>query len=289
MDVENSAQVQACGDPNSRPVANAGPDRNVNDVDGQPGESVVLDASASSDPDPGTELTYQWFDLDADKSLGPASTTPTLTVTLGLGTHNITLEVTDDSGDGEIGFANDDLVITISAPAVPIANAGADRNIPDSDGQPGESVTLDGSASTRHRRHDRAVPVVRGGSTSEISQLLGTGQTLTVPLPDGANDILLIVTDNDGNTGTDTSGGHGRGAAPPETVLSEIPNLTPNQQPDGEQARQHVRRARAARARRGLADGRSAGPAREVQRHPHTHSDQRSGATGRRDRGADTG
>ncbi len=228
VDVENSAQVQACSDSNQRPVANAGPDRNVNDVDGQPGESVVLDASASSDPDPGTELTYQWFDLDADKLLGPASTTPTLTVTLGLGTHNISLEVTDDSGDGEIGFANDDLVITISAVAVPIASAGPDRSVPDSDGQAGESVTLDGSASTDtdgtivQYQWFRQVDV-------EISELLGNGQTLTAPLPDGANDILLIVTDNEGNTGTDRQVVTVGEAAPLDTVLSEIPNLTPNQ------------------------------------------------------------
>ena len=39
-------------------------------------------------------------------------------------------------------------MITVNAPAIPTANAGPDRNVADTDGQPGESVTLDGSAST---------------------------------------------------------------------------------------------------------------------------------------------
>ena len=42
----------------------------------------------------------------------------------------------------------DDIVITVNAPAIPTANAGADRTVADTDGEPGEAVTLDGSAST---------------------------------------------------------------------------------------------------------------------------------------------
>jgi hypothetical protein len=140
VDPENSPQVQACFDPNSRPTANAGPDQTVND-----GATVTLDGSASTD-DLGAVLTYTWFDNTFDKALG-SGTSPQLQVTLAPGAHDIELQVTDESGDGEIDTDFDNVQITVNNAVVPIANAGADRTIPDSDGEPGESVTLDGTAS----------------------------------------------------------------------------------------------------------------------------------------------
>ena len=47
-------------------------------------------------------------------------------------------------------------------------------------------------------------------------------------MPDGNNDVRLRVTDNAGNASTD-SVLISIAEPPPETVLSEIPNLTPNQ------------------------------------------------------------
>lgn len=226
--VDTTAEQAACDDRNTPPVADAGPDRTVNDMDGLPGETVVLDGSASSDADVGTILTYQWFDSDGETSFGPASTIPTLSVTLGPGTHNLNLIVTDDSSDGGTSFANDQVQITINAPVIPTANAGADRNIPDSDGQPGESVTLDGSASADTDGTIATYEWLRRVDV-ESFDTLGTGQTLTVTLPDGENEILLVVTDNAGNTNADTVI-ITVAVPPPETVLSEIPNLTPNQQ-----------------------------------------------------------
>jgi outer membrane autotransporter protein len=226
--VDTTPEQAACDDPNTPPVANAGADRSINDMDGQVGETVLLDGSASSDADVGTILTYQWFDSDGETSFGPASTIPTLSVTLGPGTHNLNLIVTDDSSDRGTSFANDQVQITINAPVIPTANAGADRNIPDSDGQPGESVTLNGSASTDTDGTIATYEWLRRVDV-ESFDTLGTGQTLTVTLPDGENEILLVVTDNAGNTNADTVI-ITVAVPPPETVLSEIPNLTPNQQ-----------------------------------------------------------
>lgn len=225
--VDTPAEQAACDDRNTPPVANAGPDQTLTDSDGQPGESVQLDASGTTDVDPGNVLTYQWFDLDTDQALGPASASPQLTVTLGDGPHNISLSVNDDSADFGTSSANDQVLITINAAAAPTANAGADRNVADTDGQPGESVVLDGTAST-----DPDGTIVTYAWTLFISgeqtQFLGNGATLTVTLPDGTNNIGLVTTDSAGLTSADfvtiTVA-----TAPPETVLSDIPGLTPNQ------------------------------------------------------------
>lgn len=227
VDVQDPTEVAACNDPNTAPVANAGPDRTVADTDAQPGENVVLDASGSTDADPGTVLTYQWFDLNNDISFGPPSTSPLLTVALSPGVHDISLSIEDDSGDGQTSSSSDTVQITVGAPEGPTANAGTDRTIPDSNGQPGETVTLDGSQSSDTDGTIASYAWFRQTS-SESEESLGTGATLTVSLPDGANDVRLQVTDNAGNVASDTVV-ITVGLAPPATVLEELPNLTPNQ------------------------------------------------------------
>jgi outer membrane autotransporter protein len=225
--VDTTAEQAACDDRNTPPVANAGPDQNVNDTDGQPGEPITLDGSATTDADVDNVLTYQWFDAVSELALGPASTSPVLNVTLPAGVHDIQLSVHDDSGEITTDNDFDNVTVTINAAAAPTANAGPDRDIADSDGQPGESVTLDGSGSTDT---DGTIASYEWSRVtgSETSEVLGTGQTLTVTLPDGQNDIILVVTDNAGNSSTD-SAVITVADAPPETILSEIPGLTPNQ------------------------------------------------------------
>jgi len=89
---------------NQPPVAAAGPDQTVTDVDGGGDESVMLDGSGSSDPD-GSITSYVWIEGGQEIATGP-----TPTVTLVVGTHNITLRVTDN--DGATG--TDDVVITVN-------------------------------------------------------------------------------------------------------------------------------------------------------------------------------
>ena len=72
---------------NQPPVAVAGPDQTV-----ECGNSAALDGTASSDPD-GDTLTFQW--AASGTVLG---TTPTLAVSLPLGTNVLTLTVTDPCG-----------------------------------------------------------------------------------------------------------------------------------------------------------------------------------------------
>jgi outer membrane autotransporter protein len=176
------------------PTANAGPDQNLADTDGQLGEAVTLNGSASSDPD-GTIVSYQWRNV-ANQTI---ATGVTPTVRLPDGRQSLTLVVTDDSGIS----AADTVNVSITAPSanqLPIAQAGADRIVADTDNQAGESVTLDGTQSTDPDGSIVSYEWLVGQST-----VLATGAIATVRLPDGPQTLTLRVTDDAGGVGTDTT------------------------------------------------------------------------------------
>ena len=85
------------------PVANAGPDQNV-----ECGTPVTLDGSASTDPN-NDITTYEWFEHFGAADQVSLGTGVKLTLTLAAGTHTITLKVTDATGLS----ATDDVVITV--------------------------------------------------------------------------------------------------------------------------------------------------------------------------------
>ena len=93
---------------NQPPAANAGPDQQVDDADGNGSESVRLDGSASSDPD-GTIVSYVWREAGAVIASGVSPL-----ATLAVGSHAITLTVTDNAG----ATASDGVVVTVSAPCI---------------------------------------------------------------------------------------------------------------------------------------------------------------------------
>jgi PKD repeat protein len=90
---------------NIPPIANAGPDRVVQDADGDGLESVTLDASASNDPD-GRIAAYAWFDGPNAIASGASPL-----VSLPVGDHSILLEVMDDRG----GTSTASVLITVEA------------------------------------------------------------------------------------------------------------------------------------------------------------------------------
>jgi hypothetical protein len=169
----------------SPPVADAGPDQTVDDTDDDGSEDVILDGSVSSDPD-GTIVSYAWTENGTQIATG-VSPTANLTV----GTHTITLTVTDDDG------LTDTDTVTIIVNSPPIADAGTDQTAVDSDRNGEEPVTLDGSGSS-----DPDGTIVSYAWTENGTQI-ATGVSPTANLTVGTHTITLTVTDDDGLTDTD--------------------------------------------------------------------------------------
>jgi len=107
---------------NRPPVADAGADQSVEcaSPDGTP---VTLDASASSDPDVGDVLTYEWR-VNGETIAGPTNESQA-TATLGDGEHAITLLVTDAAGES----AGDDVLINIVDTTPPVVTLGGEAQI----------------------------------------------------------------------------------------------------------------------------------------------------------------
>lgn len=206
-----------------------GPDRTIVDTDGLPGEQVTLDGSASNSPN-GPITSYVWTNAQGLQ----IATGPTPTVRLPDGVNQITLAVSDDSGQSS-SFATlstfavaaatvaDVVTITVQPTQAPVPNAGVSRTIADTDNLPGEPVTLDGSASTDLDGTISSYQWFRNGNTP-----LGSGPVLTnVQLPDGDSQITLTVRDNVGNTASNTISLTIGAAAPTPTLANET--LKPNE------------------------------------------------------------
>ncbi len=171
---------------NIPPNSNAGPDIYVIDVDRNGSEDVTVDGSASNDPD-GTITQWQWF-----RSGGPQfASTPITTLNCLVGPTTLLLTVRDNGN----AFDNDSVLIIVNQR--PLADAGPDQTLIDSDSNGFESVTLNGAASTDN-----------GTITSYVWRVAGsqiaTGASPIVSLPLGINTVELTCTDNLNETETDT-------------------------------------------------------------------------------------
>jgi hypothetical protein len=125
---------------NKPPIAKAGRDTVII----LPVDSVLLDGSASYDPD-GTITKYQWKEISGPASFAFVSALAKKTIikNLNIGNYQFELTVTDDGGLR----GKDTVRITVDSVAIlnhaPVANAGPDQTIT----LPTNSVTVDGSAS----------------------------------------------------------------------------------------------------------------------------------------------
>jgi len=103
--VDASAAIAAVGSVELQaPVAHAGADQTLIDVDNNGSELVTLDASASYDAD-GSIVSYEWYIGEALAATGVAPV-----IELGIATHTIMLKVTDNDGQSD----TDKVVVTIN-------------------------------------------------------------------------------------------------------------------------------------------------------------------------------
>ena len=100
------------------------------------GTSVTFNASDSNDSD-GQIVSYEWFDVD-ENILGSGVTLEYTFATIG--THTVTLKVTDDDG----AVASDTLTITVNALQKPIADINSSATVV----LINDPVTFDGNASS---------------------------------------------------------------------------------------------------------------------------------------------
>ena len=98
-------QVAITIEQNLLPVAEAGLDRQITDIDENGAESITLDGSASIDPD-GTIIAYEW--REGAVVLG---TQTTLNYDFTIGSHAVDLIVTDNAG----AIATDSVLINVLA------------------------------------------------------------------------------------------------------------------------------------------------------------------------------
>ncbi len=172
------------------PVANAGPDQLV-----VPGASVALNGTGSYDPD-GTITSYSWVQTaGAPVTLTGADTaTPGFIAPDSGQTLTFQLTVTDNSGLS----SNDTVNIIVNVP--PVANAG-----PDQTAVSGTAVALDGTGS-----YDPDGTIVSygwtqvSGPTVTLSGATTSRPSFTAPWSPGTVVLRLTVTDNNGQSMTDT-------------------------------------------------------------------------------------
>jgi len=166
-----------------------GGNQTLKDTDMGGDESATLDGTLSFDPD-GTLVSYEWFEGATLFGIGP-----TLTLPLSVGVHTINLVVTDDEGATD----TDTAVITINVPPNqdPVADAGADQTVVDSDEDGIETVVLDG---TGFSDPDGSI---QGYEWTENAVVLGTTAALPSDFSVGSHVVTLTATDNEGATASD--------------------------------------------------------------------------------------
>lgn len=154
--------------------------------------TVTLNGTGSSDPD-GDPLTYQWN--EGATALGSSAT---ITPSLSLGSHTITLTVND--GKGGSNTATQTVTVnaasTNSPPTAVIAGGAA--VMVEATGPNGAVVTLNGSQSS-DPNGDQLTFLWMEGIT-----VIGTAPTITPTLSVGAHTITLTVNDGKGGGNTAT-------------------------------------------------------------------------------------
>ena len=177
--------------PNVLPIADAGPDQSIV----LPVSSVTVSGSGSSDPD-GTITGYLWSKLSGPNGTIANPTSVTTNITgLQAGTYVFRLRVTDNRGDTAVDFMQVNVASNIS----PTANAGADQSIT----LPTSSTTLTGSGTDPDGTIASYAWTKISGPTGGSITSPSSSTTGITSLQQGTYVYQLIVTDNNGATGSD--------------------------------------------------------------------------------------
>ena len=175
--------------PNEPPVADAGPDQSLTDVNRQGQLEVQLDGSGSMDSD-GNIQSYSWVLEGAEIATGINPVVP-----LSVGSHLIVLTVTDEEGLTDTDEAN--IIISGAANEPPVANAGADQELTDADLDGLEVVSFNGSGSTDPDEN------IQTYSWSVNGEEIATGVNATAELAIGTTTVVLTVSDEEGLSDSD--------------------------------------------------------------------------------------
>jgi outer membrane autotransporter protein len=173
----------------------------IPDTDGEPGETVILDASSSTAIFPAEIMEWQ-FEVDGAAIEGSGSA---VSVTLTEGPHTLSVVVVDSNerrsapatlnvtvgGRPNEGPGAGNVVIMINGEVVT-----TEIFVRNEDFEPGESVTLDATESS----DPDGGPLTFEWAliTGETANVIAQTATATVRLPDGSNRLRLTITDEDG-------------------------------------------------------------------------------------------
>ncbi|HMJ76080.1 MAG TPA: PKD domain-containing protein, partial [Iamia sp.] len=175
--------------PNTAPIADAGPDQEVN-----AGDTVTLDGTGSSDAD-SDELDYSWVQTAGPAVTLTGATTDSPTFTAPTGPATLTFELTVDDGT-----ETDTDSVTITVNGIPTADAGPDQTV-----DQGDTVTLDGTGSSDPDSDTLTYGWVQtGGTTVTLSDDTAAQPTFTAPTGPATLTFELTVTDPGGESDTDT-------------------------------------------------------------------------------------
>ena len=179
------------GNVNQTPIADAGPNQSVTDADSSGAEMVTLDGSGSSDPD-GNIDQYIWVEDGITIANGI-----TADVNFAVGTHNVQLTVIDNEGSSSADFVTITVVSGVIPNQSPVANAGSNQTVTDTDDNGIETITLDGTASSD--TDGSIVSYVWSEGTTQLT----TGAIATFDFETGTHTVTLTVTDDDGALSSD--------------------------------------------------------------------------------------
>lgn len=190
--------ANACG--NQRPVANAGMDKTVTDVDGNGSESVTLNGSGSTDAD-GSIVSYEW--KEGATVLGTGAT---LSANFGVGVHTVILTVTDNGG----AISADHAIITVNAPVAAVtfdaassANTGSSTSGTLTWSHPvtssGANRILVVGVTIRNDQSQTVSSINYGGSNLSLIQTAAKAKDVRVELwylknpPVGTNNVVVTL------------------------------------------------------------------------------------------------